>query len=122
MSNPAGLLAQQLRDALPEFRVVGYVSALDAVPRPTVLVWAETLTRTPVLGQDHVALDLRVQVIVADQQPDEADAALWDATSQVLEALAPLGWVEWTTTDRGVRADTFHAYTINLAALAQIGA
>lgn len=122
MTSPAADLAAQLLAALPEYRVIGYVSALDAVPKPTVIVWAETLTRTPVLGHEHVQVDLRVQVVVGEEDPEAADGRLWEATSLVLAALAPIGWVDWTTTERGVRNDNFHAYTITLTALATIGA
>lgn len=114
-------LVTELATALPDFRVIGYVAALDQVPRPTVIVWTENLTRTTLLGQDRVLVELRVQVVVGQQEPEEADAPLWEATSQVLEALAPLGWLDWTTAEWVVRADTFHAYTLSLTALATIG-
>lgn len=120
MSSGVAELVTHLQGALPDYRVCGYVSALDAVPRPTVLVWAETLNRGPTLSTGLLYVDFRVQVVVGLIEPDQADAPLWEATAAVLAAVGDLGWIEWTRAQRGVRADNFHAYTIELVAHGQI--
>lgn len=115
-------ITDRLRPSLSGYRLLGYTDSLDEVSTPTVLVWVEEFTRLPLLDRSRVQLDVRVQVVVGQQQPATVDAALDEALDGVLDAIAAAGtWIDWSQAVRVVRADSFHAYTIHCTTLATIG-
>lgn len=115
-------ISDKLRPHLSGYRLLGYTDSLDQVETKTVLVWVEELTRPEVLDRSRVQIAARVQVVVGKQDPKTVDASLDDALDGVLDAISAAGtWLDWTSVERVIRADTFHAYTVHCTALATIG-
>ncbi len=114
-------LREALAAALPAYRVTGSKGVLDGVTRPTVGVWQQSFTRRADWGKDHVQVGLEVWVVVPTEDPDKADDALDEGLDDVLAALAPLGWADWSECQRGVLNDTTHGYNITVTAVATIG-
>ena len=114
-------LREALAAALPAYRVTGSKGVLDGVTRPTVGVWQQSFTRRTDWGKDHVQVGLEVWVVVPTEDPDKADDALDEGLDDVLAALAPLGWADWSECQRGVLNDTTHGYNITVTAVATIG-
>ena len=114
-------LKAALAAALPTYRVTGSKGILDGVTRPTVGVWQQSFTRRPEWGLGHVQVGLEVWVVVPTEDPDKADDALDTGLDDVLAALKPIAWVDWTECQRGVLNETTHGYNITVTAVAQIG-
>lgn len=114
-------LAAALTAALPTYRVLGYAADLDAVARPTVLVWADKIVRRPEWASGLFEFTLMMWVLVGTEDPARADDALDDALEDVLGALQPIGWVQWSGAERGVLRDAFHGWQITVTAVATIG-
>lgn len=114
-------LVGALRAALPTYRVTDTKGVQDGVTRPTVGVWMQSLQRRPEWQKDHAQVNLEIWVLVPEDDADKADDALDDALEDVLDALAPLGWVDWVTCIRGVLLESIHGYNITATAVATIG-
>lgn len=120
--NARTALSEALTDALPGFRVLGYSQDLDAVTRPTVMVWTSLIERAEQFGLDRIKVTVELWVLVGNDNPEAANDALDDALEDVLGALQDVDWIDWTTAERGVLFDRFHGYRITALAVAQIGA
>lgn len=116
------MLAQALQAALPEARVVGYSADLDAVTKPTVMLWQALIEHQPQVTLDRLKVTCEAWVLVGNEDPARLNDALDDFLEDVLGALQPLTWVEWTQAERGVLFDRFHGYRLTAVAVAQIGA
>ena len=114
-------LRDALAEALPTYRVMGSAILPSAVARPTIGVWQQSMTRREEFGLNRVAVGFELWVLVGPEDPEKADDALDTALEEVLGALQPLGWVQWTEAQRGVLADNFHGYNIQVTAVAEIG-
>lgn len=114
-------LRTALAAALPAYRITGAKGVLDGVTRPTIGVWQQSFTRRPDWGEDHVQVGLEVWVVVPTEDPDKADDALDEGLDDLLAALKPLGWVDWTDAQRGILNDTTHGYNVTVTAVAKIG-
>lgn len=115
----------QLRDALalgmPSWRVTGARGIMDAANKPSIGVWQTSMSRQPEWRWDHVKVELEVWIVVPIEDPDKADDALDAALEEVLGVLEPLEWVDWTTAERGVLADSLHGYKVAVVMVAKIG-
>lgn len=97
----------------PVYRVLGYARALDAMPKPTVLAWADNLTRGPGLkGRDLVKVEYRIWALVDGEDPAIVDDDLDVALDHVLDALAGIKFIDWTTAERGVFEGAWHGWRI----------
>lgn len=104
----------------PRYRVLGYARSLDAMPKPTVLAWADTLTRGPGLkGRDLVSVDYRVWALVDGEDVSTVDAALDVALDDVLDVIAGIGFIDWTTAERGIYDDHWHGWRVTCRAGAE---
>lgn len=104
----------------PVYRVLGYARSLDAMPKPTVLAWADTLTRGPGLkGRNLVAVDYRVWALVAGEDAATVDDDLDPALDAVLDAIAGVQFIDWTTAERGIFDDHWHGWRITCRATAE---
>jgi hypothetical protein len=112
------LLVADLTAALPTFDVIGFNENLDAIRKPTLMVWQDKVTRPDLLALSQIEVELSLWVLVgAETKPDDTlDAALED----VLFAIEPMSWVRWTLAERGVFASQFHGYKITATAVATI--
>lgn len=119
--NARGVLAQALATALPDVRVLGYPADVEAVTRPTVMLWQSLIERSDLLGLDRVKVTLELWALVATEDPARADDALDEHLENVLYALQDLTWLDWTTAERGVLAERFHGYRVTAQAVAKIG-
>lgn len=120
--NARTALAQALGAALPDYRVLGYTTDLDAVTRPTVMLWQALVERADEFGLGRLKVTLELWVLVGAEDPAKVDDALDDALDDVLDALQGVTWVDWTTCERGVLLERHHGYRITALAVAQIGA
>lgn len=119
--NVRSSLAAALAAALPAtYLVRGYPYEPDAVTRPTVMLWQSLIERLPQLELDRLVVTVELWVLVATEDPAKADDALDDAVSDVLQALHPIGWINWSTAERGVLLDRFNGYRITAQAVAKI--
>lgn len=120
-------LVAALKDGLPldaaqepVYRVLGYARALDAMPKPTVLAWADNLTRGPGLtGRDLVKVDYRIWALVDGEDPATVDDALDVALDDVLDAIAGIEFVDWTAAERGLYEGNWHGWRITAQAAAE---
>ncbi|MBU4334960.1 MAG: hypothetical protein KJ548_00155 [Actinobacteria bacterium] len=122
MSAPARKrLVDELSAALPStYTVMGYPTGLDRVTGPTVCVWQETVTKTDQFGPPRLRVDLAVWVLTGQEDPGKADDVLDDALTQVLAALQPLGWIDWTSAERLVpEFVTAHGFKLTCTALTE---
>lgn len=119
--NARTALAAALAAALPDYRIIGYPVDLDAVTRPTVMVWQSLVERMPLVGLNVLKVTLEMWALVGTDAPAAADDALDDVLDDVLTALQPLTWLDWTTAERGVLADRFPGYHVTAQAVATIG-
>ncbi len=115
-------LADALAAALPAYRVMGYATELDAVTRPTVLLWVSLIEPFETFGLDYLKVTFELWVVIGSQDPERANDDADDALTDVLTALQPLDYVDWTSAERGVLFDAHHGYRITAQAVAQIGA
>lgn len=113
-------LAVDLRPRLTGFRVIGYNPDLDAVTGRVVMVYTESIRRPERFGLNHLEVNLTLWVLVGYEDPKAADDALDKALEDVLGALQHVAWVNWTDAERGVFANRFHGYKVNLTAVAEI--
>lgn len=113
-------LSTALKSALPGFRVIGLNTQLDAVTKPTVMVWQSLIRRPDDFGLNRLLVTLDAWVLVGQENSGTADNALDKALEKFLGALQPITWVEWTQAERGIFADAFHGYKVTLNAVAQI--
>lgn len=120
--NARTALAEALTTALPGFLVRGYALELDAVTRPTIMLWQTLVERLEQISLDRLKVTLELWVLVGAEDPAKADDALDDALGEVIAALHDLDWIDWTSAERGVLLDRFHGYRITAQAVAQIGA
>lgn len=114
-------LRAALTEALPNWRVTGARGILDAATKPSIGVWQSSMARVSEWQWDHVRVELEVWVVVPTEDPDKADDALDDALEELLGALHPLEWVDWTSAERGVLADSLHGYKVAVVMVAKIG-
>lgn len=122
MSSARQQLAATLATGLGKgWRVVGYPTELDAVTRPTVMVWTESLEPAEQIGRDRLRVTLSLWVLSSSQNPATADDDLDARLVDVIAVLHPLAWIAWTSAERGVLADTYHGYRITATAGVQIG-
>lgn len=119
--NVRSALADALAGALPDFRVLGYPLDVDAVTRPTVMLWTSLVERLEQIDLDRLRVTTELWVLVGTEDPARVDDALDDALEAVVYALHPIGWVTWSTAERGVLQDRFHGYRITAQAVAKIG-
>lgn len=104
----------------PRYRVLGYARSLDAMPKPTVLAWADTLTRGPGLkGRDLVSVDYRLWALVDGEDATTVDDSLDPVLDDVLDAVAGIGFIDWTTAERGLYDDRWHGWRITCRAGAE---
>lgn len=120
------LLADALRSALPGYRVIPAADVPDKVTRTTLLLHQGTITRAPQIAHNRITVDLVLWVLVANEQPEAAEAALEKGVDDVIEALRPLIWVDWPNAERMTFGEpdgpSYHGYRFNLTATASIGA
>lgn len=114
-------LAAELTAALPTFRVTGFNDQLDAVARPTVMLWQSSLARLEQIAHDRLRVNLDLWVLTGRENPDTADDELDESLEAVIAALLPLTWVDWTNAQRGIWQEKFHGYNLTVTAVAQIG-
>lgn len=114
-------LAATLRTALPTWQVTGYPTVPDAVTRPTVMVWTQSMVPAEQINRDRLVVTLTLWVLTGRQDPATADDELDARLEDVLAVLHPLKWLAWTDAERGVLAETFHGYQITATAVVQIG-
>jgi predicted RNase H-like nuclease len=114
-------LRDALRTALPGYRVTGSAVVPSGISRPTVAVWQQSVVRRDELGQDRATVNLEIWVLVGHEDPEKADDALDAALDDLILALQPIDWVQWSEAQRGVLADTFPGYNITVTAVATIG-
>ena len=115
-------LADALTAALPDtYRVMGFNDQLDGVSRPTVMLWQSSLRRIEQIGHDRLQVSVALWVLTGRDNLERADDDLDDALEDVIAALRPLTWVDWTEAERGVLLERFHGYNLTVTAVAQIG-
>lgn len=103
----------------PVYRVLGYARSLDAMPKPTVLAWANTLTRGPALKAGLVSVEYRVWALVDGEDPATVDDVLDPVLDDVLDVIAGIQFIDWTTAERGIYDDHWHGWRITAAATAE---
>jgi hypothetical protein len=103
----------------PRYRVLGYARSLDAMPKPTVLAWANTLTRGPGLKAGLVAVEYRVWALVAGEDPATVDDDLDPVLDDVLDVIAGIQFIDWTTAERGIYDDHWHGWRVTATATAE---
>ena len=114
-------LAEALQAALPSFRVMGFNDQLEAVARPTVMLWQSSVERFDQISQGHLKVTLNLWVLTGRENPEKADDQLDESFEAVIAALLPLQWLDWTTATRGIWQEKFHGYNLTVAAVAEIG-
>lgn len=114
-------LVDALTPELPTYRLLGYPLDLDAVTRPTVMLWQSRVERLEQIELDRLLVTVELWVVTGSEDPSKADDLLDDSLSDVIEALHPITWINWTTAERGVLHDRFHGYRITAQAVAKIG-
>ena len=115
-------LAADLATALPTFRIMGVNADLDAVARPTVMLWQSLVTRADHFGLGRLVATLDVWVLTGRENPEKADDNLDASLLAVIATLQPLTWIDWTAAERGVLLERFHGYKITATAHEQTGA
>jgi hypothetical protein len=85
------------------------------------MVWQSTIERYPQITLDRLVVTVELWVLVGSEDPSKADDALDDAVTEVIEALHPITWLNWTVAERGVLIEKFHGYRITAQAIAKIG-
>ncbi|GAB2474400.1 hypothetical protein [Xylanimonas ulmi] len=113
-------LSNDLKAALSGFRVVGYNTQIDPPTKPTVMLWASQMVKGETLKRPMVTVTFDIWVLVGQENTGAADNALDAALEKVLAALQPLGWVDWTTAERGIFADALHGWRVTATAVAFI--
>lgn len=118
-------LVTALKANLPStYRVIGMNPTIDGVPKPTVMVWQQALARPDDFGLQRVNVTFNIWVLVGQENSGNADNALDAALENLLNALQPIDWVEWTTAERNVFGNTegkqFHGYFVTVEAVATI--
>ena len=115
-----------LTTALPSFRVIGAAEPPDRVTRPTVLVFQNTVTPTPQFGLHDVNVEVVAWLLTGYELTEAAEDDLESSLEQLLLALQPLKWTDWTTCERmtfgppdGAQQ---HGYKLTLTTHASIGA
>lgn len=114
-------LATALAAALPGYRVIGYSTSLDAVTRPTIMLWTSLIERFDAFGHDRLKVTVETWVVVGSEDPEKANDAADEALVDVLGVVQSIPLIEWTSAERGVLFDSFHGYRITATAVAQIG-
>ena len=118
-------LAAALRAALPGYRLIAAADTPDRVERPTLLLWQGTVTRAEQISHDRLQVDLVLWLLVGNESPEAAEAALEKGLDDVIEALRPLTWVDWPNAERLTFGEpdgpSYHGYRFNLQAYPTIG-
>lgn len=92
---------------------------LDNLLTPAVAVWTDSVTPGPVIGiRTH---SLRVRLLSPTQDPETVDDELDENLSILLGIIESLDPITWESAERGVHADTYHAYTVTVAVPARKG-
>lgn len=113
-------LSDELKAALPGFRVIGFNANLDAVPKKTVMLWASQISRPERFQGKAGLFTFDLWVLVGQENSGTADNALDTALDDVIAALQPIGWVDWSLCERGVLFDTFHGWKVTVNAVAPL--
>lgn len=85
---------------------------IDNLVAPALAVWTADVAPGPAIGvRMH---SLRVRLLSPTQDPETVDDELDDDLATLLGILDTLDPITWETAERGMHADTYHAYTVTV--------
>lgn len=107
-------LVDLLTARLPQtWEVRAGLGGLDNLTVPTVAVWTHELEPGPARGlRTHT---LRVRLLSPLSDPDQVEDALEVDVALLCAAIESLDPITWSTAERGIHADTYHAYTLTVS-------
>lgn len=125
MTSVRSQLVDDLKAALPAMRIIGAADPPDRVVKPTILIYQSNIERIDQFGLDRIRVDVTAWLLTGAESTEKAEAKLEDSLSDLLAALQPLGWIDWTACERLTFGEDpgpqFHGYKLTLSALGQIG-
>ncbi len=115
------IIAEAIRAARTDWNVIDTARKVDAISRPTAIVWPTTITRIAQHGVDWLQTSLEVWIITSTGTPaDKLETTLETLLIQLLEVLEPLNEIAWDTAERGVLDETFHGWKVTATTVHQI--
>lgn len=111
------ILADKLSDDLDGWLVVSTPKALDAIARPTVVLWT---TRRKRDGQIELSLltdEIELWVLDPTTKPELIEDALDARLLEVIEALEQYKEFAWEAADRAVLAEVFSGWRMTLTCI-----
>ena len=109
-TSPAITTAQAIGKHLTGWRIVTGDEPLDAITRPTLVVWTGDVTQT---NRRLAEANVEVWALAPEGKPSEVEAGMWAILTQVLAAItAAMPELGWLTATRGVLGGRFPGYSI----------
>ena len=110
--SPAITTARALGEHLDGWRIVTGDEPLDAITRPTLVVWTADVTQT---NQTIAEASVEIWALAPETKATDAEAALWTIVTHALAAIhAAMPGLGWLTATRGVLGGRFPGYSIPL--------
>lgn len=117
MTSARTVLADRFKAALPSsWRIMGNARELDAITRPTVMLWQQRIERAEQINLHTLTCTLQVWVLVPGTDVDKADDELDAMLVAVLEAFQGQREYHWTAAERGVLYEKFHGWRLDVTA------
>lgn len=113
-------LETALKAGLTGWNVRSTPLGLDAVPKPTALIWSAKMARVDLNGFEVVKETLEMWVLTTEDNPLTAEDDLESRLMDVLGVIEPLGFVTWTEANREVLADTWQGWHLTLECVSKI--
>lgn len=106
-------LAELLTAELPaDWTLRPGVGDVDVLEGPTIILWPAELSPGPQRGvRTH---ELRVRLMTEVQDDTEADDELDALLPVLLDVIERNDPLVWTAAERGIHAETFHAWTVTV--------
>lgn len=115
------IIGAAIRASRPDWNVVETARRLDAISRPTAIVWPTTMTRVEQHGVDWLQTSLEVWIVTSPTTtPATLETVLEDLAVQLLDVLEAAPEVSWDTAERGVLDETFHGWKVTATTVHRI--
>ena len=110
--SPAIRAARALGEHLDGWRIVTGDEPLDAITKPTLVVWTGDVTQT---NRRLAEANVEVWALAPEGKPSEVEASMWVILTQALDAITTaMPELGWLTATRGVLGGRFPGYSIPL--------
>ncbi len=115
------IIGAAIRAAQPDWNVIDTARRLDAISRPTAVVWPVTMTRVDVQGLEWLRTTLDVWIVTPPSTPPATlEAALEGLALDLLDVLDTTPSIAWDTAERGVLDDAFHGWKVTATTIHRI--